>query len=114
MSVLTPEQGKFLYLLAYMYMQQNKYLQALQLFRILRLYIPDNMQIALALSFCLHKVQRSEEALKVLNSIDPKQLSVEQLTAYYFINSKVLWDLKKTDESREMLHNYLKYRKLDA
>jgi thioredoxin-like negative regulator of GroEL len=114
MAALTTEQTNFLYLLAYMYMQQSKYTQALQLFRILRLHTAENMQIALTLAFCLYKASRLEEATKVLNSLDTNKLSTRQKTAYYFISSKVLWDLKKVTESREMLHSYLKCRKLNS
>jgi hypothetical protein len=66
------------------------------------------------LAFCLYKASRLEEATKVLNSLDTNKLSISQKTAYYFISSKVLWDLKKVTESREMLHNYLKCRKLNS
>ena len=70
MEVLKEEQIEFLYLLAYLYMQQTKFDLALQLFRILRLHTAKNMKIALALASCLQKAKRFEEALKVLSSIN--------------------------------------------
>lgn len=97
-----------------MYLQQRKYDQALHLFRILRLHTSKNLKIALALSYCLLKARRLEEALKVLKTIEEKALSNDQRTAFYYIYSKVLWDLKQLDASREMLHNYLRNRKLNA
>ena len=112
MDGLKEEQIEFLYLLAYLYMQQTKFDLALQLFRILRLHTAKNMKIALALSSCLHKAKRFEEALKVLSSIDHEALPHVQKVAYFYINSKILWDLKQQDESRKMLHHYLKLRQV--
>jgi intergrase/recombinase len=112
MKTLTDEQKNFLYLLAYMYLQQSKHTQALHLLRILRLHTAADMKIALALAYCLYKGSRLEEALKVLNSLDVNNLSPRHKTAYFFINSKVLWDLKKEAESRDMLQHYLKCRQL--
>ena len=88
MEGLKEEQVEFLYLLAYLYMQQCKYDMALQLFRILRLHIPENLKIALALASCLHKVKRFDEALKVLKSIEETDLKRDQLVAYFYIYSK--------------------------
>ncbi len=102
----------FLYLLAYLYMQQSKYDIALQLFRILRLHAPENQKTALALASCLNKAKRPEEGLKVLKSLEEQKLSFDQKIAYFYIMSKVLWDLKETDASRETLHKYLKIRQL--
>ncbi len=112
MEGLKEDQIEFLYLLAYLYMQQSKFDLALQLFRILRLHTAKNMKIALALASCLQKAKRFEEALKVLSSIDHESLPHAQKVAYFYINSKILWDLKKQEESREMLHHYLKLRQL--
>ena len=112
MDSLKEEQIEFLYLLAYLYMQQSKFDLALQLFRILRLHTAKNMKIALALASCLHKAKRFEEALKVLTSIDHETLPHAQKVAYFYINSKILWDLKQQDESRKMLHHYLKLRQV--
>ena len=112
MSGFDDQQIEFLYLLAYLYMQQSKYDLALQLFRILRLHTPENLKIALALASCLSKSKRSDEALKVLKSIDEQTLSLEERVAYFYINSKVLWDLKEIEASRKTLHKYLKIRQL--
>ncbi len=112
MEELKEAQVEFLYLLAYLYMQQCKYDMALHLFRILRLHIPGNLKIALALTSCLHKVRRLDESLKVLKSIDEKSLKQDELVAYFYIYSKILWDLKQPEASREMLHKYLKIREI--
>lgn len=112
MEKLKESQVEFLYLLAYLYMQQCKYDMALQLFRILRLHIPENLKVALALTSCLHKVKRLDEALKVLKSIDENDLKQDQRVAYFYIYSKILWDLKQPEASREMLHKYLKNREI--
>ncbi len=112
MDGLDEQKTEFLYLLAYLYMQQARYDMALQLFRILRLHTPDNIKVALALASCLNKAKRPEEALKVLKSIDEHQLSADQHVAFFYIMSKVLWDLKEVEASREVLHQYLKVRKI--
>lgn len=112
MEELKEAQVDFLYLLAYLYMQQCKHDMALHLFRILRLHIPENLKIALSLTSCLHKVHRLDEALKVLKSIDEKLLRKDELVAYFYIYSKILWDLKQPEASREMLHKYLKIREI--
>ena len=67
-------------------------------------------KIALALTVCLHRAQHLDEALKVLKSIPEKDLTIEQTIVFFYIQSKVLWDLKQTEASREMLHKYLKLR----
>lgn len=112
MEVLNEVQSDFLYLLAYLYMQQGKYDMALQLFRILRLHEPANSKIALSLASCLHKAQHLDEALKVLKSISEEKLPQDQRTAFFYIYSKTLWDLKQVDTSRQMLHKYLKSRQI--
>jgi len=112
MNGFDDQQTEFLYLLAYLYMQQSKHDLALQLFRILRLHTPENLKIALALASCLNKSKHSDEALKVLKSIDEPTLSLEERVAYFYITSKVLWDLKEIKASRETLHKYLKIRQL--
>lgn len=110
MENLGGAQTKFLYLLAYLYMQQCKYDMALHLFRILRLHNAKDNKIALALAVCLHRAQHLDEALKVLKSIPEKDLTTDQNIVFFYIQSKVLWDLKQVDASREMLHKYLKIR----
>lgn len=110
MESLSETQTRFLYLLAYLYMQQCKYDMALHLFRILRLHKPKDNKIALTLTVCLHKAQHLDEALKVLKSIPEKELTTEQNIVFFYIQSKILWDLKQVDASREMLHKYLKIR----
>lgn len=108
--MFTFEQKNFLHLLAYMYAQQAKYLQALMLFRLLRLHDPKNMQITLSLCFCLHNSGKFDEAIKVLDTIDLETITNKEKVVYYFVKSKALWELKKVQESREMLSHYLKYR----
>lgn len=108
--MLKDDQRDFLHLLAYMYAQQAKYLHALMLFRLLRLNEPKNMQITLSLCFCLHNAGKCEEAIKVLDTIDLEAIDNKQKVIYYFVKSKALWELKKVEESREMLSQYLKYR----
>jgi tetratricopeptide (TPR) repeat protein len=110
MESLSEAQTKFLYLLAYLYMQQCKYDMALRLFRVLRLHNPKDNKIALTLTTCLHKAQHLDEALKVLDSIPEKDLTADQNIVFFYIKSKILWDLKQVDASREMLHKYLKLR----
>lgn len=110
MESLSEAQIKFLYLLAYLYMQQCKYDMALRLFRVLRLHNPKDNRIALTLTVCLHKAQHLDEAMKVLKSIPAKDLTVDQNIVFFYIQSKILWDLKQVDASREMLHKYLKIR----
>lgn len=108
------EHRQFLHLLAYMYLQQSKHVQALALFRLLRLHVAKDVQIALSLAYCLHKTKRFEEALKVIETLNEFTLEQHQKSVYYFIKSKVLWDLGQFQKSRQMLHHYLKYRKLDV
>ena len=110
MESLSEEQIKFLYLLAYLYMQQCKYDMALRLFRVLRLHNPKDNRIALTLTVCLHKAQHLDEAMKVLKSIPEKDLTTDQNIVFFYIKSKILWDLKQVDASRAMLHKYLKMR----
>ena len=62
------------------------------------------------MTVCLHKAQHLDEALKVLKSIPEKDLTVDQNIVFFYVQSKILWDLKQTDASREMLHKYLKLR----
>lgn len=112
MEVLDQSQGEFLYLLAFLYMQQAKYEMALPLFRLLRLHTARDLKVALALASCLHQAKRQDEGLKVLQSINEDALTPEQKVGYYYIYSKLLWDLKQKDLSREMLHKYLKLRQI--
>ena len=115
MAGIEEENADFLYLLAYLYMQQAKYNLALPLFRILRLHTAtSNIKIALALASCLHKAKHFDEALKVIDSIDEVSLGQEQKIAFFYIKSKILWDLKQVEASRDMLHKYLKLRNLNA
>lgn len=105
---------RFLHLLAYMYLQQAKYKEALALFRFLRLHFSEDNSIVLSLVYCLFQSKRFEEALRVLGSLNIENFSQEYLSVYYFLKSKSLWELGNFQDSRLMLHNYLKYRKLDV
>ena len=105
---------QFLHILAHMYLQQAKYKEALALFRFLRLHFSGDDLIVLSLVFCLFQSKRFEEALKVLDSLKTDNFTQELLCVYYFLKSKSLWELGNFQDSRLMLHNYLKYRKLEV
>lgn len=112
MGLLDKEQIDFLYLLAFLYIQQSKFQLALYLLRILRLHTANDAKITLALIDCLYKAKRCEEASKVMQSIDVTKLNHKLLVAYYYICSKVLWDLDQKPASRAMLQKYLTKRSL--
>ncbi|MBP5191396.1 MAG: hypothetical protein J6Z25_02390 [Opitutales bacterium] len=110
MAVLSNQQSGFLYLLAILYMQQSKYNLALHLLRVLSIHHPMDAKIALALAFCLYRSKRFHKAQTVMLDLDLSQLPKEFRAVFFYINSKILWELGEKEPSRKMLHKYLQTR----
>ena len=108
--MLNEQRSDFLYLLAILYMQQSKHNLALHLLRVLSVQHEKDTRIALALAVCLYRTKRFKKAQSVLSELDETMLSPKFRAAFFYIKSKILWELDHKDEARDQLQRYLRAR----
>ncbi len=108
--ILDDSQKEFLQLLAYLYIQHQKYDKAYAIFEALQYLYPEDTEIIRSLSFLELTKGNAEKALELAEASLIEPVTPRQRAASLFLKSQALWKLGKTEDARRVLKQFIQLR----
>lgn len=99
-------QQEALWMLGYLYLQHQRMLEALTVFRALAKLLPDDIRVRHSLAYAQLRTEQPRAALATLDAVvlDPEPPAVSLL------RSQILWQLGRGDQARHHLQRFLNQR----
>jgi tetratricopeptide (TPR) repeat protein len=105
--MINAHQQEFLYFLGYFYLQHGKVDKAAAIFRALQAASPDQWRLRLVMAQTLLTAGMFELALKEARRARDLSSTVGEKKLTFFLLARILWNLDKKEESRELFREFL-------